>query len=229
MLAAAALVVLAGLIPATASPDPVPWSSWDYDFGLVAGSHQFGFINVYTRPVVDKPFAFAHPSVFHITSDSCTHVINPGQSCSVVVNYTPSVNQLPVTDLLHLAFTMDGAPISTPGVTLFAAGAEYVSTDFPVGQVVFPSVVNGFAYELISFHLHGPWPVDEPPDLLAPWSVVSNTCVNLPPGSTACAVNIRFQSTVHGSYSVPFQMTFEDPGTGQPVTVQPLTLYETVP
>jgi hypothetical protein len=43
-------------------------------------------------------------------------------------------------------------------------------------------------------------------------------------GTTSCQVSVGFQPTRVGTYTTNFQMLFQNPQTGAPLTVQNLTL-----
>jgi hypothetical protein len=183
---------------------------------------------VYRLPLVDKPAPLIHPEAFRIARDTCTVPVEPGKSCVVTVLYK-QVAQPKFTDLLRLDFTdLSGRPVSTPGAYLFANGAEWAGTDYPRGLVPLPDIGVGEEYTMaIRFHLKGINPVDIPPDVFAPWTIVANTCSTVPAGAGECTITVAFKPTTVGRSTTAFQMSFTDPVTKDTVTAQPLILTGT--
>jgi hypothetical protein len=206
------------------SPTPIPWDSWSFDFGSASGQHDFVFTNVYRLQLVDKPAPVTHPEVFRIVRDTCTVPVEPGKSCVVTVVYRQPARPVPYTDMLRLDFTdLSGRPVATPGAYLFAGGAEWAGTDYPRGLLVLPRLDIDEQYAFpIHFRLKGINPVDLPPDVFAPWTIVANTCATVPAGAGECTITVGFQPTAAGRFTTPFQMSFTDPATNQTVTAQPL-------
>lgn len=233
---AAFLVVGAPANATTPPPPPSMWPSWDYDYGTVTSTHTFVFTNTLVNPMVGgNPLGFHYSTAFHLTQNTCTTRVNPGSTCNVTVSFTAVPALGPLVDALQLQFTdLTGHPIATPSVTLFAQNAEYVTTDYSTGYVMFPDTHVGtrpalasqpadYSLLILLFHLHGPWPPwDLPPPDHAPWSVLGNTCVQVT--GTTCQVTIGFQPTAIGTFTTSFHMSFENPQNGASVTVQNLTL-----
>jgi hypothetical protein len=212
---------------ASANTPPYPWNVDTYDYGNSPGSFTFVFTNIYPWPLVDKPAPMQDPEAFRVLRDTCTAPVSPGGSCNVTVAY--AAQGKPVADALQLLFDDPaGEPVATPSVRLFGGGAEYLTVDYLGGIVIFPDTSPGTEYDLrLIFHIHGPGPIDLPPDLVAPWTVIGNTCGSLKPGATSCQLGIAFKPTTAGTFTTRFRMPFTDPLTQQPVSVPVVTLQGT--
>jgi len=217
------------LLPTAASAGPLtfPWNVDTHDYGYAESSYTYVFTNIYPLQIVDYPLPMLYPNAFHVVRDACTAPVAPGGSCAVTVRYTPVGK--PVADTLQLKFNdMSGRPVATPSVRLFGGGAEYLTTDFIGNFITFPDtdVATEFVYWII-FHIHGVNPIDLPPIVSSPWSVVGNTCGSLQPGATSCRLGIAFKPTSAGTFSTSFQMPFTDPVSKLPVSVPVVTLQAT--
>jgi hypothetical protein len=222
-----AAITLSAAPAATAGPPMYPWNVDTYDFGTRQGAFTFIYTNINPLALQDKPLPMQYADAFHVSRDTCTAPVAPGRSCSVTVTYTPQGEAL--ADTLQLLFKdPSGRPVATPGVRLFAGGAEYLTTDYLGNIVTFPDTGVGSQHDLrLIFHIHGPNPIDIPPFLIAPWGVIGNTCSSVQPGATSCVLAIAFKPTAAGTFATHFQMSFTDPITRQAVSVPVVTLQGT--